>query len=88
MNDFNQQVIEEFRANGGKVAQFGEVIILVVYLPILFLRGIEGKLFAPMAMTVNRFYVALLVNAKSKRRLLNNWRLLFPSKSRIAPPNF
>ena len=36
-----------------KVAQFGEVIILVVYLPILFLRGIEGKLFAPMAMTVS-----------------------------------
>ena len=36
-----------------KVAQFGEVIILVVYLPILFLRGIEGKLFAPMALTVS-----------------------------------
>ena len=36
-----------------KVAQFGELIILVVYLPILFLRGIEGKLFAPMAMTVS-----------------------------------
>ena len=36
-----------------KVAQFGELIILVVYLPILFLRGIEGKLFAPMALTVS-----------------------------------
>jgi cobalt-zinc-cadmium resistance protein CzcA len=31
---------------------FGELIILVVYLPILALTGIEGKLFRPMALTV------------------------------------
>jgi len=31
---------------------FGELIIAVVYLPILALRGIEGKLFHPMARTV------------------------------------
>jgi heavy metal efflux system protein len=31
---------------------FGELIILIVYLPILFLEGIEGKLFQPMALTV------------------------------------
>lgn len=31
---------------------FGECIILIVYLPILTLEGIEGKLFAPMAWTV------------------------------------
>ncbi len=31
---------------------FGELIILIVYLPILTLEGIEGKLFRPMAMTV------------------------------------
>ncbi len=31
---------------------FGEVIIAIVYLPILALRGIEGKLFHPMATTV------------------------------------
>jgi heavy metal efflux system protein len=33
-------------------AAFGEVIILIVYLPILALVGIEGKMFAPMAQTV------------------------------------
>lgn len=33
-------------------AAFGEVIILIVYLPILALTGIEGKMFAPMAQTV------------------------------------
>ena len=33
-------------------AAFGEIIILIVYLPILALAGIEGKMFRPMAQTV------------------------------------
>ena len=33
-------------------AAFGEIIILLVYLPILALVGIEGKMFRPMAQTV------------------------------------
>ena len=31
---------------------FGEAIIVVVYIPILFLTGIEGRMFRPMALTV------------------------------------
>jgi cobalt-zinc-cadmium resistance protein CzcA len=31
---------------------FGELIIMIVYLPILTLTGIEGKMFHPMAFTV------------------------------------
>ncbi len=34
-------------------AAFGEIIILIVYLPILALVGIEGKMFKPMAITVS-----------------------------------
>jgi len=33
-------------------AAFGEIIILIVYIPILTLVGVEGKMFAPMAKTV------------------------------------
>ncbi len=33
-------------------AVFGQLIILIVYLPIFTLQGIEGKMFAPMAQTV------------------------------------
>ncbi|GAB3329970.1 CusA/CzcA family heavy metal efflux RND transporter [Larkinella ripae] len=33
-------------------AAFGEIIILIVYLPILALSGIEGKMFGPMAQVV------------------------------------
>ncbi|MBW8682724.1 CusA/CzcA family heavy metal efflux RND transporter [Chitinophaga rhizophila] len=35
-----------------KSAAFGEIIILIVYLPILALAGVEGKMFRPMAQTV------------------------------------
>lgn len=35
-----------------KASQFGELIILTVYLPIVTLTGIEGKMFTPMALTV------------------------------------
>lgn len=31
---------------------FGELIIMIVYLPILTLSGVEGKMFRPMALTV------------------------------------
>ncbi|HZV68955.1 MAG TPA: CusA/CzcA family heavy metal efflux RND transporter [Saprospiraceae bacterium] len=34
-------------------AAFGQIIILIVYLPILSLVGIEGKMFKPMAQTVS-----------------------------------
>ncbi|MGV2481151.1 UNVERIFIED_CONTAM: efflux RND transporter permease subunit, partial [Salmonella enterica subsp. enterica serovar Weltevreden] len=33
-------------------AAFGEIIIMIVYIPILTLVGIEGKMFRPMAQTV------------------------------------
>ena len=35
-----------------KPTLFGELIIIIVYLPILTLQGVEGKLFIPMALTV------------------------------------
>ena len=36
-----------------KPTMFGELIIMIVYLPILTLQGTEGKLFRPMALTVD-----------------------------------
>jgi cobalt-zinc-cadmium resistance protein CzcA len=40
---------------------FGELIIMIVYLPILTLEGVEGKLFRPMALTVVFALVGSLV---------------------------
>ncbi|MDQ2769441.1 MAG: CusA/CzcA family heavy metal efflux RND transporter [Bacteroidota bacterium] len=36
-----------------KSALFGQLIILIVYFPILSLTGVEGKMFRPMALTVS-----------------------------------
>lgn len=47
---------EEVYRSASKIrnsAAFGEIIILIVYLPILALVGIEGKMFRPMAQTVS-----------------------------------
>jgi len=56
-NRFTQQQFNaEVETTAGKMmnaAVFGQIIILIVYLPILSLTGIEGKLFRPMAQTVS-----------------------------------
>jgi cobalt-zinc-cadmium resistance protein CzcA len=44
-----------------KSAAFGEIIILIVYLPILALEGIEGKMFHPMALTVSFAILGALI---------------------------
>ena len=44
-----------------KPTMFGELIITIVYLPILALQGSEGKLFRPMALTVIFALVGSLV---------------------------
>ena len=45
----------EVKQSAGRMmnsAVFGQIIILIVYLPIFSLEGIEGKMFKPMAQTV------------------------------------
>ncbi|MCR4289052.1 MAG: CusA/CzcA family heavy metal efflux RND transporter [Candidatus Scalindua sp.] len=42
-------------------AVFGQIIILIVYLPILALVGIEGKMFGPMAQTVSFAILGALI---------------------------
>lgn len=42
-------------------AAFGEIIILIVYIPILTLIGIEGKMFRPMAQTVGFAILGALI---------------------------
>jgi cobalt-zinc-cadmium resistance protein CzcA len=48
MND----TVEKAAGKMMNAAVFGQVIILIVYIPILLLSGIEGKMFKPMAQTV------------------------------------
>ncbi|MGG5577185.1 CusA/CzcA family heavy metal efflux RND transporter [Myroides sp. C15-4] len=49
--EMNQTVIQS-ASKMMNSAVFGQIIILIVYIPILTLQGIEGKMFKPMAQTV------------------------------------
>jgi cobalt-zinc-cadmium resistance protein CzcA len=44
-----------------QATMFGEVIIMMVYLPILTLGGVEGKMYRPMAITVLMALVAAFI---------------------------
>lgn len=47
------QTVESAAGKMMNSAVFGQIIILIVYLPIFSLEGIEGKMFKPMAQTVS-----------------------------------
>lgn len=46
------QIIRDAILEVRKPTLFGELIIMLVYLPIFTLQGVEGKMFKPMALTV------------------------------------
>ncbi len=55
LNVNQEEMDEEVGKSTGamiKSAVFSQIIILIVYLPILSLEGIEGKMFKPMAFTI------------------------------------
>jgi cobalt-zinc-cadmium resistance protein CzcA len=59
-----QEMDQEVFTSASKIrssAAFGEIIILIVYIPILTLVGIEGKMFTPMAKTVGFAILGALI---------------------------
>ncbi|MDX2194930.1 MAG: CusA/CzcA family heavy metal efflux RND transporter [Cytophagales bacterium] len=54
---------------------FGTIIILVVYFPILFLSGVEGKMFKPMALTVLYAIVGALILSFTYVPMMCAWLL-------------
>ena len=61
-----------------KPTMFGELIIMLVYVPILTLEGIEGKMFRPMALTVIFALIGSLVLSLTLMPVLAS--LLLPRK--------
>jgi cobalt-zinc-cadmium resistance protein CzcA len=77
---------------------FGELIIALVYLPILTLEGVEGKMFRPMALTVvfalaTAFVLSLTLTPVLASLLLplrleekESWMSLTPLRDRVYRP--
>lgn len=85
----NQEQMDENVLDSAKrmmsSATFGQVIILIVYLPIMALVGIEGKMFRPMAQVVT---FALIGAAILSLTYVPMASALFMSKYTYHKPNF
>lgn len=66
-------------------ATFGQVIILIVYVPIMALVGIEGKMFRPMAQVVSFALIGATILSLTYVPMVST---LFLSKSTEHKPNF
>ncbi|WP_312311282.1 CusA/CzcA family heavy metal efflux RND transporter [Empedobacter brevis] len=66
-------------------AVFGQIIILIVYLPIFTLQGIEGKMFKPMAQTVAFALIGAFILSLTYIPMMTS---LFLSKQKKIKPNF
>ncbi|NQW42863.1 MAG: efflux RND transporter permease subunit [Bacteroidetes bacterium] len=66
-------------------AVFGQIIILIVYLPIFSLHGIEGKMFKPMAQTVAFALLGAFILSLTYIPMMS---ALFLSKKIKHEPNF
>jgi len=66
-------------------AVFGQIIILIVYLPIFTLQGIEGKMFKPMAQTVAFALLGAFILSLTYIPMMSAW---FLSKKIHHEPNF
>lgn len=82
------QMDDTVQKSAGKMmnsAVFGQIIILVVYLPIFTLEGIEGKMFKPMAQTVAFALLGAFILSLTYVPMMS---ALFLSKKTKHEPNF
>ncbi len=65
-------------------ASFGELIILLVYLPILALVGVEGKMFRPMAQTVAFSILGAFILSLTYVPMMSAWVLQCPKTHKLS----
>lgn len=73
-NEMDQEVYESASKIRSSAA-FGEIIILIVYLPILALVGVEGKMFKPMAQTVSFAILGAFILSLTYVPMMSAWCL-------------
>lgn len=76
------EIIRDSAIEVRKPTLFGELIITIVYLPILALEGMEGKLFRPMAQTVICALMGSLVLSMTLMPALASLLLTVPKRLR------
>lgn len=74
----DQDLVREATIEVRQPTTFGQLIIMIVYLPILSLQGVEGRMFRPMAWTVIFVLVGSLILSLTLMPVLAS--LLLPRK--------
>lgn len=77
-------IVREAAMEVRKPTMFGELIIMIVYLPILTLEGIEGKMFRPMALTVIFALIGSMIMSLTLMPVLAS--LILPRRIRETEP--
>ena len=89
VNQLSQKEMDiEVQTSASKMmnsAVFGQIIILIVYLPIFTLQGIEGKMFKPMAQTVAFALLGAFILSLTYIPMMS---ALLLSKKKKQMPNF
>jgi cobalt-zinc-cadmium resistance protein CzcA len=73
-----KEMDKQVNISAGKMmnsAVFGQIIILIVYLPIFSLQGIEGKMFKPMAQTVAFALLGAFLLSLTYIPMMSSWVL-------------
>jgi cobalt-zinc-cadmium resistance protein CzcA len=78
------EVVRDAAVEVRKPTMFGELIIMIVYLPILTLEGVEGKMFRPMALTVIFALIGSMIMSLTLMPVLAS--LLLPRRLEERPP--
>ena len=55
------KITEHAAAKMMRSAVFGQLIIIIVFIPILSLSGVEGKMFRPMALTFSFALIGTMI---------------------------
>lgn len=76
------EVTEKSASRMMKSAFFGQLIILLVFVPILFLEGVEGKMFKPMALTFMFAMIGAIILCLTYVPMLSAAFIRIPAKSR------
>ena len=63
-------------------AFFGQLIILIVFIPILFLEGVEGKMFKPMALTFMFAMIGAMVLCLTYVPMISSLFIRVPKKDK------
>ena len=82
--EVNDQTAKEASSKMMNAAFFGQLIILIVFIPILALEGVEGKMFKPMALTFIFAMIGVMILCLTYVPMMSSWFIKIGNPSKIS----